>query len=187
MVIDEDGWAYWSAPLAAGEATNLLLSDINLKVEVEDEWYYGIHVKAQMATAGDWRYDQNANAGFYDGKEDPSKDGEELLNLITGSEKVIAPPTVNPDASVIVTKDLPDPIANMMYFEEIIATGALASTFTLQSGILPDGMVISPNGLVAGIPANLNQAGDTFTFTVRAENTAGFYDQTFSFILQEGS
>ena len=105
-VIDEDGWAYWSAPLSPGEATNLLLSDINLKKEIEDEWYYGIHVKAQMATAGDWRHDQNDNGGFFDGKEDPSKDGEDLLNWITGHSTVTGV-RLTPETSNFIIGDAP--------------------------------------------------------------------------------
>ena len=49
-VIDTDGWAYWAAPLGPGDATGLLLREVNLKEIPDKDYYYGINVIAQMAT-----------------------------------------------------------------------------------------------------------------------------------------
>ncbi len=48
-------WAYWSVPLAPGEATNLLLDRV-LKTTKEpvDDWFYGIDVKLQAVTSNDF-------------------------------------------------------------------------------------------------------------------------------------
>ena len=55
-VIDEDGWAYWAAPLEPGTATGLLLSSITLIQVPHQEWYYGIFVEAEMSTDDEWIY-----------------------------------------------------------------------------------------------------------------------------------
>ena len=51
-VYDTDGWAYWAEPIIPGEATGLLLDEIELQKSLTD-WYYAIHVTAQFATADD--------------------------------------------------------------------------------------------------------------------------------------
>jgi len=53
-VWDTDGWFYWAAPLPAGQATGLLLSDITLRQDTMEEMYYGIFVDSEMATATHW-------------------------------------------------------------------------------------------------------------------------------------
>jgi len=53
-VLDDDGWAYWGAPLKPETATGLLLDSIKLINEPELEWYYSIFVDAEMATASEW-------------------------------------------------------------------------------------------------------------------------------------
>lgn len=52
-VLDEDGWAYWAAPLAPGAATGLLLQNITLNRAPTTEAYYAIFADAQMATSAD--------------------------------------------------------------------------------------------------------------------------------------
>jgi len=49
-VLDDDGWAYWAAPLSPSTATGLLLNKIKLINAPELEWFYGIFVDAEMAT-----------------------------------------------------------------------------------------------------------------------------------------
>lgn len=75
-VLDTDGWAYWAAPLAPGEATGLLLADMTLINAPAGEWYYGIHANAEMAVAGDlpmaWEGDR------------PTLTADRLINRITG-------------------------------------------------------------------------------------------------------
>ena len=52
--LDGGGWAYWSAPLEPGTATNLLLDEVKLKKDADDDWIYRIDVKLQAVTANDF-------------------------------------------------------------------------------------------------------------------------------------
>ena len=79
-VLDVDGWAYWAAPLAPETTTGLLLNSITLIQVPKEEWYYGIFVDAEMATADE------INPAFYgDPEKLPSNDAKDLLNTITGN------------------------------------------------------------------------------------------------------
>jgi len=51
---DGGGWAYWSAPLKPGTATNLLLDEVKLISAADDDWIYRIDVKLQAVTANDF-------------------------------------------------------------------------------------------------------------------------------------
>ncbi|MFV0396309.1 MAG: DUF6273 domain-containing protein [Coprobacillaceae bacterium] len=54
-VIDTDGWAYWANPLAAGEATSLLLNELNFSTSAleAEEMHYAIDVIGEFATRAD--------------------------------------------------------------------------------------------------------------------------------------
>ena len=83
-VVDTDGWFYWAEPVSPETATGLLLNSISLQSEPDYEWYYGIFVRSQMATAGDWTED-SPGGGFYDDPlERPSMNAENLLYIVTG-------------------------------------------------------------------------------------------------------
>jgi hypothetical protein len=59
------GWAYWSAPLKIGEATNLLLDKVTLRKEPVDDWIYRIDVKLQAVTSNDFiKWDAGAQPGY---------------------------------------------------------------------------------------------------------------------------
>ena len=66
-VWDTDGWAYWANPVQPGTATGLLLSGINLKGGMSDNWYYGVNVEGQFATGDDlgWQSTNGNHTGFY--------------------------------------------------------------------------------------------------------------------------
>ena len=82
-VLDEDGWCYWAAPLAPETATGLLLNSITLIQVPDQEWYYGIYVDAQMATADE------INPAFYgDSAQEPTFEAKDLLNVITGTPAI---------------------------------------------------------------------------------------------------
>jgi hypothetical protein len=95
-VIDVDGWAYWASPLRPGRTTGLLMSGVTQIRVPEEDYFYGIHVQAQMATkesttdAGeldDFRaFGLDINGGW-------SADGEYLMNYITAATS--APITVD--------------------------------------------------------------------------------------------
>jgi hypothetical protein len=90
-VVDTDGWCYWANPLAPETATGLLLNSITLQGEPDDEWFYAIYVKSQMATAGDWTAEGEGGGFYAEAGEEPSEDAQNLLNIITGRlPKVVA-------------------------------------------------------------------------------------------------
>ena len=80
-VWDEDGWAYWAAPVMPGESTGLLLSQITSKAASGERWYYAINVVGQFADANGWG-SQEDGTGFYDAAEGvpPTGNAENLLN-----------------------------------------------------------------------------------------------------------
>lgn len=91
-VVDlEDGWAYWAAPIEPGKATGRLISSIStiaaggVENLANKEYYYGLNVVAQFATAGDWGTDagdKDHSTGFYG--EGITSDALTLLNTISG-------------------------------------------------------------------------------------------------------
>ena len=80
-VWDEDGWAYWAAPVMPGESTGLLLSQITSKAASGERWYYAINVVGQFADANGWGSEEDGT-GFYDDSEGvpPTENAENLLN-----------------------------------------------------------------------------------------------------------
>ena len=83
-VYDTDGWAYWAEPIIPGEATGLLLDEIELQKSLTD-WYYAIHVTAQFATADDLGSKTDSDGFFQDGVTD---DAFLLLSKISGNSIV---------------------------------------------------------------------------------------------------
>lgn len=79
-VYDNDGWAYWAAPIKPGETTGLLLNGIKPQKQPDEEWYYAINVVGQFATAGDWGSEEE-ETGFYE--DGITEDGLHLLNKVS--------------------------------------------------------------------------------------------------------
>jgi len=86
-VYDADGWAYWAQAIQSGTATGLLLDQINLKAEMDDNWYYAINVVGQMASLNDIAQ-----------IDDGTTDGQHLIDVITRG--TISSVTVNGVSSV---------------------------------------------------------------------------------------
>lgn len=80
-VYDVDGWAYWAQAIEPGEATGLLTTGIKFNNVPSEEWYYGVNVLGEFATAGDWG-EKEGNTGFYE--EGITEDGLFLLNHVSG-------------------------------------------------------------------------------------------------------
>ncbi|MEA4925987.1 MAG: S-layer homology domain-containing protein [Syntrophomonadaceae bacterium] len=77
----------------------------------------------------------------------------------------------------IITGSLPDGKAGIAYSHAVTATGVGAITFSLLNGSLPAGLSLDPvTGLISGTPV----AFGTYTFTVRAENSAGVFNKEFT-------
>ena len=58
------GWVYWSAKLAGGEATGLLLNGTTLNQVMDDTWYYAVNAVGQFCTPDDTGVDPNAAAAY---------------------------------------------------------------------------------------------------------------------------
>lgn len=88
-VYDTDGWAYWAKPIKPQSASGCLFSSISKNTTrgnrlESQEFYYGLNVVAQCATAGDWGEDtEGAETGFYVGGI--TDNALELLNTISGT------------------------------------------------------------------------------------------------------
>lgn len=63
-VYDTDGWAYWAQAIRPQTATGLLLTGVHGVKNPRGDWYYGVNVVAEMATADDWGKKED-NDGFY--------------------------------------------------------------------------------------------------------------------------
>ncbi|MCL2143671.1 MAG: putative Ig domain-containing protein, partial [Methanomassiliicoccaceae archaeon] len=72
---------------------------------------------------------------------------------------------------------LPDGLVGAAYSETLTADGDATIVWTVDSGALPDGLALSPAGVISGTPT----ANGTFNFDVKAENSVG--DDTMSLTL----
>jgi len=95
--------------------------------------------------------------------------GRDIVNLsITVTEPSVAP--------VIVTATLPEGVVDGPYEQTLVATGTVPITWTLDSGDLPDGLTLSPAGVISGTP----EADGTFVFDVKATNIVGNVTKTLT-------
>jgi hypothetical protein len=82
-------------------------------------------------------------------------------------------------APTITTTSLPGGLTGTAYSEQLMATGTAPITWTKTSGNLPTGLTLSTTGLISGTPT----ATGTFSFTVKAENSAGSNTKTLSIVV----
>jgi len=78
-VLDTDGWAYWASPLAAGEATGLLLNEMKYTNPVVGTMYYAVYADADLATLSQLPMAWDGTAS----NAPMSKDAETLVKVIT--------------------------------------------------------------------------------------------------------
>jgi hypothetical protein len=71
---------------------------------------------------------------------------------------------------IITTSELPIGLVGDEYHVTLAATGGVPIVWALESGNLPNGVSLSPDGVISGIPTE----GGVFTFTVSAENDGGY-------------
>jgi hypothetical protein len=64
---------------------------------------------------------------------------------------------------------LPNGTEGTAYSQSLAATGGAPITWTLDAGALPGGLTLSSEGVISGTPT----ASGAFSFTVKAENSAG--------------
>ncbi len=98
--------------------------------------------------------------------------GTQNTAVLTIADNDVAPttaPTITSGSSTTFTQGTAGSF-------QVTATGNPAPTFSVTSGTLPTGVTLSSSGLLSGTPT---QSG-TFTFTIRATNSAGAANQTFT-------
>jgi hypothetical protein len=212
-VYDADGWAYWSKALLPGEATSLLLDQINLNLDPDDDWYYGINVVGQFATRGDW-------SGFEDPDNATSQGAtisENAKNLINNAANLL--PTVRAiqvdntysgklfvkagsaitlSATVVLTNDTGSPaLKNVVWTKAATPTGSSVisgNTFTAGAGdagktfTVTATPVADPAGLTASADIVVLPAG-AYDITRGADGNAyaDYGDNTFKLINTDGT
>jgi len=82
-------------------------------------------------------------------------------------------------APVITTTSLPNGNVIIPYRQQLAATGDTPITWTLDSGTLPIGFALSPEGVISGTPTSEG----TSTFTVKATNSAGSNTKSLSIVI----
>jgi len=81
----------------------------------------------------------------------------------------------NEVAPVIITTTLPDGAIGTEYSQTLAATGSTPIIWTIESGDLPNGLILNADGVISGTPT----AEGTFTFTVKATNNVGSDNKEF--------
>jgi len=81
-------------------------------------------------------------------------------------------PTINTDA-------LSDGLDGQVYFDILEGESDLPIQWTLENGVLPDGLTLSTDGEISGTPIKVG----TFTFTIKAANSAGSDTKQFTIII----
>ena len=96
---------------------------------------------------------------------------------------VAVPPHLSstPVTPVITTTSLSNGTIGETYSEHLFATGTYPITWSVASGALPAGLSLSTGGIISGVPT----ATGTFTFTVKAENSAGAATKSLSIAIGE--
>ena len=88
---------------------------------------------------------------------------------------ILAPPIIT------TMNNLPKGSIGIEYNKTLVANGTLPITWSIANGSLPDGLTLSQDGLISGIPST---AG-TFNFTVKAANAAGSNTKIFSIVIED--
>ena len=84
----------------------------------------------------------------------------------------------NDSTLTFLTEDLPDFVVGEDYDQIIYVEGGFAPyTFAIESGEFPDGIQLSTNGVVAGIPTD--DSGDTTVFITATDGTGANVTQAF--------
>ena len=78
----------------------------------------------------------------------------------------VNPKLPDPVPPTITTDSLPGGTVGQSYSQTLSATGDPTITWSIASGSLPDGLTLTPNGVLSGTP----QKEGTFAFTVMASN-----------------
>jgi hypothetical protein len=99
-------------------------------------------------------------------------DAQRSAAISTAASTTVTPPA-------ITTTSLPSGSEGSAYSTTLSATGSGPITWSLQSGNLPTGLTLASDGQIAGTPTT----SGTFTFTVRAVNSAGSDTKELSIVI----
>ena len=102
-VVDTDGWIYWANEIQPSEATGLFLNSVVLLQDPTEDYYYGISVQAQMATATGLTDDgeiNNYNSFGFDINGGWTDNGQYLMDYITYNMSSPYNPDLSPTPSV---------------------------------------------------------------------------------------
>jgi hypothetical protein len=104
------------------------------------------------------------------------KDGMNDSGVLTAEYKIGDPP-------VITTTSLPSPTAlvGLPCSHTLRATGSPPITWTLDNSTLPEGLTLSPSGVISGKTA----LDGTFNFTVKASNSVGSDTKQLTFVIND--
>jgi hypothetical protein len=80
---------------------------------------------------------------------------------------------------IITTNTLPNGTKGTAYNQTFTATGTSPITWSRTSGDLPNGLILSTDGVISGTPLT----GGTFNFTVKATNSVGFDTKDLSIVI----
>jgi len=98
-VVDTDGWVYWANEIQPSEATGLFLNSVVLVQPPAEDYYYGISVQAQMATATGLTDDgeiNNYNSFGFDINGGWTDNGRYLMDYITNNYEYTYTPVPTP-------------------------------------------------------------------------------------------
>ena len=100
-----DGYAYWSQPLDAGEATGLLLHGVQRQNELlrKYNYYYAINVIVEIADLEDvpmMRDGASSVTGDGATYTEADKDGKDILDWLTNKDEPVKPPVLGPGISI---------------------------------------------------------------------------------------
>ena len=85
-------------------------------------------------------------------------------------------------APTITTTSLPDGKTGTTYSTQLEATGSAPIAWSLENGTLPTGLTLYGNGTVSGMPT----VAGTFSFTVKATNSAGNATKALAIKIEDG-
>jgi hypothetical protein len=152
---DEDGWFYWSKALLHTDATGLLLNGLTMVHEPDNEWYYGIHVTSQMASAGDWG-DRATNTGFYE--DGITGNAMDLLNRAADIAPTIRSIQIQEGRRVFVRAGE----ETILHADVSVLNGTGDINETLVTWGIDNGGVLTPDGNLATVRGD---AGTIYTVT----------------------
>jgi len=87
--------------------------------------------------------------------------------------------------NITTAATLPGATIGVAYSQQLAATGVTPITWSHTAGTIPPGLTINSTGLISGTPTTAATAA-SYTFTIRAQNTAGYTTRAFTISMGAG-